>query len=349
MFFRWSRLGRKNFDKLRDVLILPSERTLQMYRSKHVPQGGGLSKTILQNLRKQFDDQGSPCYDVILAWDATGYGKSLFYNKGSGELEGFMCDPETFSMHQVFSNKVNCFYVSSPEKDIKIRFPIAYYHTASLDSCIIRQQWFEVMKGLDSIGLNVIAMVCDGASEHVRFLNLILDKVAAEDPSICVRLGDGLWVVSDPPHLIKKFRNNWMSSGQSQFHTRLLRHQGKHILWCILESTHEVAIKLPNGDLRFPRALRKLILDAIYPSCIQKLRVKLAARVFTKEVQDFILMNKERIANLSHVRIVDVEKTVEFMSKVHELFSIMNSRVPISWTDKDDGTRHGHRYTYRTS
>ena len=114
-----------------------------------------------------------------------------------------------------------------------------------------------------------------------------------------------------------------MSSGQSQFHTRLLRRQGKHILWKILESTHEVAIKLPNGDLRSPRALRKLILDAIHPSCIQKLRVKLAARVFTTEIQDFILLNKERIANLSHVRISDVEQTVEFMSKVNELFNML--------------------------
>ena len=346
-FFRWSRMGKSNFDKLRDVLVLPSNRTLRMFKAKHIPQGGGVTKSILQSLRQKFDEEKIKCDDVILSWDATGYGKHLFYNRNSGELEGFVCDPESFSMHQMFANKVNCFFVSSPEKDIKIKFPVAYYHSTSLDSSMIRQQWLEVMIGLQSIGLNVIAMVCDGASEHARFLNLLLDKVAENDPTISVRLGEGLWIVSDPPHLIKKFRNNWMSSGQSEFHTRNMCHGGQHILWKIIEATLEVAVKLPNGDLRSPRALPKLILDAIFPSCIQKLRVKLAARVFTQDVQDFMLFNKVEIARLAYVRVVDVEKTVEFMSKVNELFNIMNSRVPISWSDKDDGTGTGNVIGFR--
>ena len=175
-------MGKSNFDKLRDVLILPSGRTLRMYRDKHVPEGSGVSKVILKQLRRQFEDQSTPRYEVILSWDATGYAKSLFYDKHSGELKGFVSDPESFSMHQMFSNKVNCFYVTSPEKDIKIRFPVAYYHTTSLDSAIIRQQWVDVMIALDSIGLNVVALVCDGTSEHARFAKLVLNKVAAQDP-----------------------------------------------------------------------------------------------------------------------------------------------------------------------
>ena len=333
-------MGKGNFDKLRDVLILPCDRTLIKYRSRHFPQGGGISKTVLIQLRKLFENLKNPCFDVILSWDATGYQKHINYNKHSGELEGFVNNPESFNMHQKFANKVNCFYVCSPEKDINIRFPIAYYHTTSLDSSVIMKQWMEVMVALDSIGLNVIAMVCDGASEHHKFFNLILNKEAEADPSICVRVGD-LWVLSDPPHLLKKFRNNWMSSGQSDWNTRNLKFQGKHILWTILEATHEFAVKLPNGDLRSPRSLPKLILDCVYPTCIQKLRVKLAARVFTTDVQNFITSNSLEISNIAGVRVGDVERTVEFMSKVHELFSIMNSKVPISWSNKDDGTGTG--------
>ena len=54
-----------------------------------------------------------------------------------------------------------------------------------------------------------------------------------------------------------------------------------------------------------------------------------------------MIFNKIRIAELSYVRVEDVEKTVEFMSKVNELFNIMNGRIPISWSDKDDGTGTG--------
>ena len=84
-------MGKSNFDKLRDVLILPSGRTLRMYRDKHVPEGSGVSKVILKQLRRQFEDQSTPRYEVILSWDATGYAKSLFYDdKHSGELKGFV-------------------------------------------------------------------------------------------------------------------------------------------------------------------------------------------------------------------------------------------------------------------
>ena len=47
--------------------------------------------------------------DVILSWDATGYKKNIKFDKHSGELVGFSYDPESFCMHQMFSNKVNCF------------------------------------------------------------------------------------------------------------------------------------------------------------------------------------------------------------------------------------------------
>ena len=74
------------------------------------------------------------------------------------------------------------------------------------------------MTGLDSIGLKVICCVCDGASEHHKFFKSILEVVSKHDPTIVVQLDD-MWVVSDPPHLIKKFRNNWFSSGQDSRHT----------------------------------------------------------------------------------------------------------------------------------
>ena len=123
-------MGKSNFDKLRDTLILPCDRTLRMYRSKNVPFGSGVNKTILYQVRKQFENLSKSCYDVILSWDATGYAKNLFFNKDSGELEGFVCDPESFSMHHMFANKVNCFYISSPEEDIIDQIPnsVLSYH-----------------------------------------------------------------------------------------------------------------------------------------------------------------------------------------------------------------------------
>ena len=132
-----------------------------------------------------------------MSWDATGYNKTIQFDKNRGELQGFVYDPNSFSCHQRYANKVNCFLVSSPEFRIHIRFPVAYYHTTSLNSAIVRQQWDEVMTGLDSIGLRVVCCVCDGASEHHKFFNTVLEVVSSHDPTITVRIDD-MWVVSDP-------------------------------------------------------------------------------------------------------------------------------------------------------
>ena len=273
--------------------------------------------------------------DCILSWDATGYQKTVQFNKESGELQGFVHDPESFSCHQMFANKVNCFLVSSPEFRIKIKFPVAYYHSTSLNSAIIRQQWDEVMTGLDEVGLRVVCCVCDGASEHHKFFKTVLDVLSTHDPTITVRFGD-MWVISDPPHLIKKFRNNWLSSGELNKHTKRLMIDGHLIGWTYMDATYTASTTLPDGSQRSLQILPKLKYDAIDPSSIQCLRVSLAAIPFSKTVQDFVRSNITRVAELAKVTEADINVTLKFSEKANELFQIMNSREPFTWTEDKD-------------
>ena len=59
--------------------------------------------------------------------------------------------------------------ITSPDPRIKISFPVAYYHCATLDSADIRRQWYEVVNGLNEVGITVVSYICDGASEHARY------------------------------------------------------------------------------------------------------------------------------------------------------------------------------------
>ena len=295
--------------------------------------------------------------EVILSWDATGYQKNIKFNKSTGELLGFACDPESFSCHQMFSNKVNCFMVSSPESRIKIKFPVAYYHCSTLNSAVIRQQWDEVMTGLDSIGLKVICCVCDGASEHSKFFNSILEVVSEHDPTIVVQLDD-MWVVSDPPHLIKKFRNNWLSSGEDPRHTKRLMINGHHIGWSYMVATYTSSTTLPDGSTRPLHILPKVNYNVIEPSSLQRLRVSLAAIPFSKTVQDYVRLNIPSVAEIARVNESDVIATLQFSENVNELFQIMNSDETFTWTEEldDNGipiglrdkldTRHGHKLNW---
>ena len=273
--------------------------------------------------------------DVILSWDATGYQKNVKFNKLTGELCGFTYDPESFCCHQMFSNKVNCFLVSSPEKRIKIKFPVAYYHCTTLNSAVVRQQWEEVMTGLDSIGLRVVCCVCDGASEHHKLFKSILEVVSTKDPSIYVRL-DGMWVISDPPHLIKKFRNNWLSSGEDGRHTKRLMLNGHHIGWSFMTAAYTSSTTLPDGSTRPLQLLPKLKYPVVEPSSIQRLRVSLAAIPFSKNVQDYVRRNLSQVAEIARVNETDVIETLQFAENVNELFQIMNSHEPFTWTEHID-------------
>ena len=272
---------------------------------------------------------------MILSWDATGYNKTVQFDKKSGELQGFTYDPESFTCHQQFANKVNCFLVSSPERRIKIKFPVTYYHCTALNSAVVRQQWDEVMTGLESIGLRVVCCVCDGASEHHKFFNTVLDVLSVHDPTITVRFDD-MWVVSDPPHLIKKFRNNWLSSGELFKHTKRLMIDGHHIGWTFMNATYTASTTLPDGSKRPLQILPKLKYDVIDPSSIQRLRVSLAAIPFSKKVQDFVRHNIPRVAELARVRETDIKATLLFSENVNELFQMMNSKEPFTWTDEQD-------------
>ena len=335
-FYLWLCLGNTKFDRLRDVLILPSRRRLQLFKSS-IPSGDGFRKDVFDTLGKLWGPQikTDADRDCILAWDATGYVKTMKFNKHTGALEGFTYDPESFSMHQMFSNKVNCFMVSSPEGRIKIRFPVAYYHCTTLDSAAIRRQWHEVMCGLDSIGLRVVSIVCDGASEHAKFFNSVLEEMSVHDPSLLVRIGN-TWVVSDPPHLIKKFRNNWLSSGEQDRHTRRLSIDGHHIGWSVIPATHTASTTLEDGTPRPLVGVRKLKYNVTEPTGIQRLRVGLAAIPFSKDVQDFVRSNLPRVAREARVTEDDVRATLTFCSNVNELFKIMNGKMPITWTESND-------------
>ena len=286
-FFMWTAMGNKNFDRLRSLLMLPHKRSLQRF-GKNMPNGNGIRSEMFVALKKLFDEQAKDTcdYDVNVIWDATGYAKTVKFDKHSGKLKGFDDGQSDFSKDKSFANKVNCFTVTSPQEHIDIKFPVAYYHKSTLTAADIRQQLEEVMQQLDAVGLRVVSLICDGASEHRRFFDTVLEEVADDDDDCLVRIGDA-WVISDPPHLLKKFRNNFLQSGcVPRRHTRWMCKDGFHIGWDIMEAVYIVATTTSDGKERFPRSLHKLIWDAVSPSSIQKLRVSLAAIIFCVEKCD---------------------------------------------------------------
>ena len=188
-FYLWLRVGNSKFEAMRDVLILPSKRTLQLLKSS-IPSGDGFQSQVYEELAELWscEARDKRDWECLLSWDATGYAKNLKFNKHTGCLTGFGCSPESFSTECLFSNRVNCFMVSSPNQHIDIQFPVSYYHYATLTSADILEQFRSTMHGLHAAGFKVVGLVCDGASEHGKMFELILDQVASADETIKIRM-----------------------------------------------------------------------------------------------------------------------------------------------------------------
>ena len=190
--------------------------------------------------------------------------------------------------------------VTSLQQNIKIRYPVAYYHCATLDSADIRRQWYEVMAGLDNVGVRVVANVCDCAGEHERFFTQVLKQYAVEDRTCKVRR-DHTWAVPDSPHVNKNMRNILKSSGTHRLHTRLLCRQGRYIVWTVVQAAYTVSTTLPNGQPRPLMTVKKFTYDVANPNGILRLRVSLSAIVFSYDVRIFISKNIERIAQVTRM------------------------------------------------
>ena len=136
----WEDMGEKNFRKLQSlgILKLPSKRQLDRIKAK-TPSNAGCEPAAFDMLRSVVDQQQRSVEDreVLLAWDAMGYNAGISYDKNTGRLLGYTDDFQFGLCVQRYANKVNVLTVISPQKGIKLSFPIAHYHVNTLTRCII--------------------------------------------------------------------------------------------------------------------------------------------------------------------------------------------------------------------
>ena len=107
---------------------------------------------------------------------------------------------------------------------------------------------------LHNYGFEVILSCCDVASSNRSFIDM---NSGGDNSCFCQNPFSGMpiFFYSDPPHLIKKFRNNLYNSGDKSEHaryTRTLLFKGKYILWDHVYSVYrrETQRHLYATDLR---------------------------------------------------------------------------------------------------
>ncbi len=247
MFIKWCinlRLtSAKGYRTLRDsnILQLPCDTTLRNYIHWTEPVSG-LHPPAIQQLKREikFEEREEHQKLVVVIHDEMKIKEDLVYQKSTGRLVGFTDLGDVQNDLRAFEQRVS--RDTAPESDIathmfvimvrglffNFTYPVAHFptHRTSADE-IFALVWRSV-EALEWSGLKVVAITCDGAATNRKFGDMdnshqgpnsgpifkVKNSWARDKPR-------EVFLMQDPPHLVKCVRNSWFNSYANQ-KTRML-------------------------------------------------------------------------------------------------------------------------------
>ena len=204
------------------LLYLPTEKTLQDYRH-FSPSSAGFSKSLDEQLLEQVNAQKpenlAKYVGVVL--DEMYVKESLVYDKHTGSLTGYADmgevnnlfmeleqDKKSANSRRPLAKSVLVFMIRGLFNSLK--FPYAHFPTASITGAELFPILRKVIARLTRLGLHIMTVTCDGASENRLLFSLHdknNDKTAYRIKNVYTNTGHPIFFISDPSHLIKTIRN----------------------------------------------------------------------------------------------------------------------------------------------
>ena len=243
-------------------LRLPSGRLLSDYKNFSSPRSGWQTSTIKAMKEKYEKTKYSKRGQVgRLFFDEVKIKEGLVFDPSTFELIGFtdIGDDETDIPTVLNDDKVT----ATPQKNIathvlqffykslfaKFEFPCAFFLTKGVTAQKLNRVFRQGVSLLHGFGFEIMLACCDGAPENRSFMNM---NGTNATKSKCYNpfSKKPLFFISDPPHLMKKLRNNIYSSGfksQNPRYTRLLEKKQKEYyvgphLFCLSEGQKTKAL-----------------------------------------------------------------------------------------------------------
>jgi len=197
-----------------------------------------------------------------------------------------------------FASNYNIMYAVSLGANFK--FPVCHWSTGTLNASHVEAMFTKATEALYQFDFVVVAGCADGASENRKFMRssltltprMILGDAAVQncpyaDFPVAMRHpcdpDAHIFLISDPPHGIKKLRNAAYSSGAFVKSTRLLQEgQGDERGYITWMDVYAIWQKV-DGDCQGPKSARRLNKENFILTPWTKMRVWLAANVLSSD------------------------------------------------------------------
>lgn len=271
--------GPRAYRWLRKFFVLPSPVTLsRMIRVASLKPG--LNENIFNHLEKRVKKMTDSEKLCVLLFDEIALSPHFDYMRRNDEICGFVNNGQT--KKEEIADHALVFMLRGIQKNYKQ--PLAYtFCSATTPKMDLVVQIKYIIAKLNSIGLKVIATICDQGATNVSAINYLIEQHRQE----CIRNGqemkrrtfkvndEEVVPLYDTPHLIKGIRNNLLNKDLKV----VIDGKEKTAKW-------EHIMLLYNEDPAYQglRLMPKLTENHVNPKKLSKMKVKCATQVFSRTV-----------------------------------------------------------------
>ena len=293
--------SRKVYAILKKMFYMPSKTTLmKMLQKTNIYPG--FSSNILNALKRKVTSMKAADRQCALIFDEMSIKQFLTYNRQFDFVEGFQ-DLGFVGKSKFVANHAMAFMVRGLSS--KWKQTIGYFLSSGPVSGENLQTLIkDAIDRLTSVGLSVKVTICDQGSNNRKFVDLC--GVTLEKPYF-THNNQKIYVMYDPPHLLKSIRNNLKSSG--------FIYKGEKVKWDYVSQFYEKDVK---SKLRLAP---KLTDDHLETPPFAKMRVPLAAQVLSHSVAAGI----NTYCQLGELP-KEAQTTADFIEHMDQVFNAMNSR-----------------------
>lgn len=294
-------LGPKSYKYCSERMPLPSKSTL-LRITKNWDIGVGFSDFMFKAIEHKVNLLDDRAKDCVICLDEMSLKSHLFYNITKDSIVGF----NELHNKKTFDIAGNVLVVMARGIAVNWKQPVAYFFLKTATAVSdLKDILFETITRLSNIGLRVRAAVSDQGSNFYKLAKSVL-KITSEKPYFMID-DRKIFYIFDVPHLLKSTRNNFFS------HNFLTATGTTKKIY--LEQMYEM-----DKQKQDYRLAHRLTNEHIYPNPFQKMKVKLAAQVFshsvTAAITTYMSFNMIESSALA---------TANFIEKMNELFDVLNS------------------------
>lgn len=291
----------KAYRILKSIFVLPSVSTLRR-SMRQVSIYPGFNAHILDALKLQVSSMAESSSLCAIVLDEMSIKENVSYNKERDEVEGFE-DFGTGGRTKYIANHATVFMVRGLVD--KWKQAVGYFLTSgTMDSDMMHTLLLECIDKAEEAGLTVKVVIGDQGSNNRKMFDKGL-KATETEPFFFHR-GKKIFVLHDPPHLLKNIRNNFKKSG--------FLIDSCDISWLFVEEFYEFDQK--NCVRLAPKLKKKHV--TLPP--FSNLKVSLAAQVLSHSVAAGI----STLVQLGVFPLVG-KVTASFIERFDRLFNAFNS------------------------